>query len=65
MVRKKKETNIPKDVAEKLTFYMNECVYAIGIINMKLGNLNFLFIHYGNHKMLGYISAKGRSDEKR
>jgi hypothetical protein len=58
MVRKKKETNIPNDIAEKVTLYMNECGYVTGTINMKIGNLNFLFSHYGNDKMLKLLNSK-------
>ncbi|MEH7748247.1 hypothetical protein V7659_25020 [Neobacillus drentensis] len=45
MKNKKKESYLPEDIAKNVQNYMIESGYANGTINMKLGNLNFLFSH--------------------
>jgi hypothetical protein len=52
-----KESYIPEDIANNLRNYMISCGYANGTINMKLGNLNFLFSHYGKDKFIKMLNT--------
>jgi hypothetical protein len=52
MTKTKKPNYLPDEIAKNLTEYMRACGYAEGTINMRLGNLNFLFSHYGDPKMM-------------
>jgi hypothetical protein len=57
MTSAKKNIHLPYDLGEKVEQYMKSCGYAKGTINMKLGNLNFLFGNYGLNKMNEMLSS--------
>lgn len=57
MAKSKKTTYLPAGVAQTLVEYMEQCGYAQGGIRMRLGNLNFLFSHYGEPKMMEMLQT--------
>jgi hypothetical protein len=57
MTKTKKPNYLPDDIARNLPDYMRVCGYAEGTINMRLGNLNFLFSHYGATKMMEMLHS--------
>jgi hypothetical protein len=48
--------NIPFSLARKFIEYLINCGYAEQTINIRLGNMNYLFNHYGQTKMLDLLS---------
>lgn len=54
---KNENPNIPVDIAEKFKQYMDGYSYSGGTKKMRLGNLNFLFEHYGQVKMLEMLNS--------
>jgi hypothetical protein len=48
---------LPTDIAKTLKHYMEDCGYAKRGINMRLGNLNFLFKNYKEAKMMEMLQA--------